>query len=197
MLRCIFGYYGKEKVVTIPEGTRMIGYGAFRDNKTIEEVFLPESVVVIDKEAFAKCPNLKKVHFSRQETKIQPGAFRGCKKLLDENGMVLVGGTLYYCFKDEETVVLPVGIKEIACGAFGCCENIRSIVIPEGCEVIRDCKLKRCPETPLVVSIPKSVKEIEWDAFFGYNFILRGYKNSAAEAYALENDMFFQAIEEE
>ncbi len=75
-----------EKTVVIPEGVRVIGgvipeadlaagraytdddplfYQAFRNNRDVENVFIPNSVVEIGAKSFEGCGNLKRVHIPR------------------------------------------------------------------------------------------------------------------------------------
>jgi hypothetical protein len=55
-------YKGDQKEIIIPEGVLWIDHYAFKDNKNIETVYMPESVGFIGEEAFAGCTSLKYVH---------------------------------------------------------------------------------------------------------------------------------------
>lgn len=57
-----------------------IGKKAFSNNKYIKEIILPASLKKIEKEAFAKCPNLKHIYFN-SEPDFEVGVFDDCKKL--------------------------------------------------------------------------------------------------------------------
>lgn len=57
LLRC----YRDEVKTVIPDGVKVIGAGAFEQNTTLEEVYIPDSVIRIDKWAFYECKNLRTV----------------------------------------------------------------------------------------------------------------------------------------
>ena len=54
----IHDYCGNGKFIEIPEGVATIGYEAFRGNKDLLEVTIPDSVTAISGSAFENCPNL-------------------------------------------------------------------------------------------------------------------------------------------
>lgn len=77
----------------IPEGTRVIGQGAFCGQEAIEEVWCPNSLRVIEEEAFESCRKLKTAHFNEGLEAIGDNAFSYCA----------LEGILY----------LPASLKEI------------------------------------------------------------------------------------
>ena len=95
---------------TVREGTRMIGESAF-DNLLIQEVILPEGVVMIGEDAFVDCINLRHVKLPDSLLIIGDGAFYNCQELMD--------------------VVLPPYLYAIGPSAFVDCWKLTSIDIPE------------------------------------------------------------------
>jgi len=73
----------EESTVTVPDGVRTIGEGAFEDLKTLKKVILPDSVRKIEKRAFAGCKNLRRVVLTEESKlkKIGKQAFLNCRKL--------------------------------------------------------------------------------------------------------------------
>lgn len=69
---------GERKEYHIPEGTRVIGQGALCGEETIEEVWCPASLRVIEEEAFESCRRLKTVHFNEELEAIGTNAFSYC-----------------------------------------------------------------------------------------------------------------------
>ena len=69
---------GERKEYRIPQGTRIIGQGAFCGEETIEEVWCPTSLRVIEEEAFESCRKLKCVHFNEELEAIGTNAFSYC-----------------------------------------------------------------------------------------------------------------------
>jgi len=73
----------EESTITVPDGVKEIGPGAFEGLKTLKKVILPDSVRRIDKRAFANCTKLRTVVLTEKSKlqKIGKQAFLNCKKL--------------------------------------------------------------------------------------------------------------------
>lgn len=69
-----------KKQFTVPDGVRIIGKDAFRDNMSLEEVILPPSVIRIGTAAFANCRNLRNIDLSNVGA-IDRDAFADCISL--------------------------------------------------------------------------------------------------------------------
>lgn len=124
----IIRYKGKDTNVVVPseiEGIPVteLGSNAFINNKKVESVVIPDSVVSL---------------MGRNHTG-NDGVFKGCSSLkyvvIPETIDVLPEGCFYGCSSLED-VVLPSGIKEIPAFAFYKCSSLTSIVIPDGVNYI-------------------------------------------------------------
>lgn len=69
--------------VTISEGIKCIGMGAFEGCSALSEVTLPNSLTVIDAFAFEGCVRLKDLRIPSSVTEIGSFAFAGCAQLTD------------------------------------------------------------------------------------------------------------------
>ena len=127
--------------------------------------------------------------------------------LTKDGGKVL----LYAGASDREELEIPDGVKEISRGAFWNAASLRKITLPSGLETVADYAFAECSrlkniefpegtktiganafdnEVSLVYAdIPKSVTSIGKNAF--KNCKIRGYKGTAAETYAKENNLVF------
>ena len=56
---------------TLKEGVQQICCGAFEKCKRLEKVFLPKSIVFIERSAFLECDGLKEIHFNGTEEEWQ------------------------------------------------------------------------------------------------------------------------------
>lgn len=77
-------YYGQEHAIAVPEyGTGTVGIGryAFAENRSLEEVFLPDGILVIDRHAFYNCRSLSRVSVPGGLKTVEDGAFKNCEKL--------------------------------------------------------------------------------------------------------------------
>ncbi len=69
----LFGYFGGDKAVKVPEGARVIGFLAFMGGR-FESISLPESLSSIGCEAVCDCPNLKHIRIPEHIEEIFPYA---------------------------------------------------------------------------------------------------------------------------
>ena len=155
---CIVGkflldYSGSSSVVTIPDGVEVINWGAFSENKTITEVYLPKSIKVIGNLAFLNCENLTAVVFHEETAvldRIEYGAFSGCQALrridppetigrigedafansgisADPDGFLILCHILVKYTGSDCQVTVPDGVTVIGENAFYRCENLTQV----------------------------------------------------------------------
>lgn len=103
-------YTGAKIKVNIPselDGKPVVSIGdsAFFKCKKITDIFVPDSVSVIDIRAFSGCVGLKKITLSKGLTEIGDAAFANCSSL--------------------EKIVIPDSVTSIKNGTFNNCENIK------------------------------------------------------------------------
>lgn len=145
---------------TIPEGTSAIGTYAFGNARSLKSVTIPESVTELKEGAFNNCENLNSANIPKSVTSLPAYAFGGCGRLeeleipeelidingyafhdaewvelnADENGLVIVNGTLVDASNASGDVVIPETVKRIAELAFDDCEGLKSVKIPKDLE---------------------------------------------------------------
>lgn len=152
----IKGYLGKEKDLVIPaeiEGAPVVSIhqSAFRDDKNIESVILPDSITHIDDTAFAGCSNLKSITLSSNLKEIEGDAFKN-------TGL--------------ESIVIPASLEKVeitfsslsfyhnvTTGPFAYCENLTSVTFEDGTVKTTDYVLAGCSKLTEVV-LPPSVTAI-------------------------------------
>lgn len=130
----------------VPDSVQEIVAYAFSYNQYIEEVVLPKSVQVIQRETFTNC---KKLQFINLESviKIEQSAFRECLALKQ---------------------VRFEHVKEIQHFAFNN-TGLTSVFLPESLETIGEDAFLDCEIEKVIV--PKTVKQISRNAFVGCNDI--------------------------
>ncbi len=74
----LVAYKGMDSRVTIPEGVKHIGAGAFAGLETFTSVIMPSSLISIEENAFEDCSNLVTVQLNDGLVKIADRAFAGC-----------------------------------------------------------------------------------------------------------------------
>jgi len=128
-------YRGNASNVTIPNGTTIIGYGAFAKNTRITSVIIPAGITTIEKNAFEGCTNLISITIPSSVTSIGEGAFNGTAWLNSQpNGLVYAGKVLYI-YKGTmpaNTVInnIRTDTVAIANGAFKGCTSLKSVTLP-------------------------------------------------------------------
>ena len=147
-----------EKVV-IEEGVTVICDRAFYECKNLKEVSIADSVISIGFGAFRNCESLKQVSISKNVISIWATAFAGCKKLekieVDENNVCYssINGDLYdYSYHQTKLAQYALGKPD------------KEFTVPDGVEEI-DMYAFAGSDNLVTVKIPKSVKDIDFEAF--------------------------------
>ncbi|MDP8052297.1 Mur ligase family protein [Pasteurella atlantica] len=123
-------YLGQNKNITVPEQYKNLSlFGmsprCFAENKTIEEIVLPDSMRNISRAAFRGCSNLKKIKLPLSLNVIEINAFRECRSL--------------------ERVEIPYGTTHIDDNVFTDCVNLKQVIIPDTVEYFGNNIFKGCP----------------------------------------------------
>ncbi len=165
---------------------------AFKNCVNLEKVVIPESVRVIDSNAFSGASNLVEITLSDSITEIGESVFRNCSSLLSitipSNISVLRCYMFSGCSSLEsvrfsgkiETIEngvftncaslvdinIPSTVTTIGEYVFENCEKLESIIIPDGITAIPDSSFKGC-KSLINVGIPDTVTLISDSAFYG------------------------------
>ena len=169
--------------ITIPDGVTIIGDCGFNRCTSLRNITIPDSVTIIGDLAFAGCESLSNVKISNNITVFPLGAFSGCTSLT--------------------SITIPDGVIWFNDDAFSNCRSLTSINIPDSVEHIGEYTFENCTSLTSI-AIPKSVEYIG-GLSLGYvndelkveSFKIYGYKNTAAEEYALNNGFEFINLAEE
>jgi len=195
----ITGYTGKIKDVIIPstiEGIKVteIGRSAFRGNKNITSVTIPNSIKSIGDEAFKECTSLASITMPDSVTSIGNGAFAytGLTSVTIPNSIKSIGDEAFEECISLTNIVIPDSVASIGNGAFFSCTSLTnitmpnsvtsignasfaytgltSITIPNSVKIIGDNAFARCTDL-ISVTIPNSVTIIGNGAFSGCSYI--------------------------
>lgn len=122
------------------------------------------------------------------------------KRIVIKKGVTYIG-ELAFSFCNAKTVSIPKTVKKIGSWSFYGC-GLKSVTIPEGVSSIGVEAFAYATEMRSI-TIPKSVKKIGRMAV-GYcdpvneevdeNFVIYGYKGTAAEKYAKKNHITFKRL---
>ena len=172
-------FYGCESLtsITIPKRVTSIGEAAFYGCSSLTSINIPDSVTSIGEHALDGCKSLTSITIPNSVTSIEAWAFSGCIGL--EEIKVEKGNPVYHsdgnCLIKTESGTLVAGCKNsripadgsvtsIGDGAFGGCESLTSITIPNSVTSIGKYAFSGC-ESLISITIPNSVTSIERSAF--------------------------------
>ncbi len=132
-----------------------IGYKAFASNDQLVEISIPESIKKIYPKAFLDCSSLKRVTLSRSIQAIGRSAFDGCiclKTLNVDNNPIFTVSNGMLIDKVQKRLIRSTNLNE------------EKISVVNGVKII--CKKAFERLEAIQITIPRSVEEIEEDAFY-------------------------------
>lgn len=179
------GYNGNETEIVIPSSYSIresdgafiggndyqvyaIGSSAFASNTTIRSVTIEEGVYYIFHSAFSGCTAIEDISIPDSIIDIHESAFKGCDSLnfTSENNLNYLGSTtnpyfLLYNATDLSlaTYTINENCKIIYDDVFDTCNNMTSLIIPEGVKNIKSVG----PTTITTLSIPSSAERLTVD----------------------------------
>ena len=151
------------------------------NDKSIEELIIPDNVKAINHEAFSGCSSLKTVTIPKSLISLGGHAFYGCESLTSVNiedlkawcrvnhnnpasNPLLYAGNLYLNGSLVTNLEIPAGVKRLKYNIFRGCTSITSVKIPEGVSSIESSVFGDCPNLRIAY-IPDSVTTIDKNAF--------------------------------
>ena len=195
-----FEYCESLTSITIPNSVISIGWSAFENCTSLTSITIPDSVTNIGGSAFENCTSLENITIPNSVTSIEKKAFYGCKSLTSitiPDCVTSIGNGAFYGCKSLTSITIPDSVTSIGEGAFRNCKSLTSITIPNGVTSIGRSAFEYCTSLTSII-IPDSVTSIGGSAFKGCdNLTIYGYKNTAAEEYALNNGFKFINLAEE
>ena len=193
--------------VIIPNGIKTVKNSAFSGCNSVKSITIPNSVINLGDSAFAKCSSLLEVTIPDSVTGIGDETFSECKSLtraIIPNSVISIGKGAFAKCSSLNEIIIPDSVTKMNEEVLSECTSLKRIIIPESITDIADRACYGCYSLK-EVTIPNSVRNIGEKAFgFEYfgpdyyskvdGFIIRGYKDTAAEMYANENEFEFIEI---
>ena len=186
--------------ITIPNSVKKIGYSAFRYCENLTDITIPDSVTSIEWGAFQYCEKLTSISIPESVTSIEFETFIDCRSLkyiTIPSSVTSIGKGAFNCCTSLTNITIPDSVISIGDDAFYYCTSLTGITIPDSVTSIGENAFYHCYSLKSII-IPDSVTNIGESAFKGCeNLTIYGYKNTAAEEYALNNGFEFINLAEE
>lgn len=169
-------YKGTSQVVDLTKlfsGSQVVAIGqdAFRNNTSVKEVILPDTVTSIGICAFQDCKNLTTIEGTGNVTQIGNYAFIRCEQLasFDSTNATTIGQEVFRECKNLQKFVIAEGTTQIAAGAFYA-SGLLEVTLPSTCKEIG---VNAFRETLLTeITIPDECLSIENGAFMDCNSLV-------------------------
>ena len=184
--------------ITIPSKVKFIGDYAFEDCASLSKINIPASVKSIGNNAFSRCGKIASITVAS-----------GNAAYCTENGALytkdMFSLLLYPAKKAGTAFTVSAKTYTISPYAFYKAENLTSVSLPSKLVTIENNAFYGCINIKSI-TVPKTVNYIGAKALGFYHkinvtadqkvdgFKIRGYKNSAAQAYAVDNNIKFEII---
>lgn len=125
-----------------------IGYGAFKSEKKLTSVVIPDSVTLISDDAFENQTSLTSVNVGKNVVTIGISAFEGCTSL--------------------KTVVISDATESILAHAFDRCTSLENITLGKNIKKIGGSAFEECTSLK-TIRIPASIEKMGAWVFYGNN----------------------------
>ena len=141
----------------------------FNRSTSVEEVYLPDTVIEIGRHAFARCDDLVYIELPDSITTIGESAFGWCNNLeeikLPANLTSLGTAVFIDCF-NLKSIEIPNGVTEISNSMFSGCRNLSSITLPDSITSVGIRSFYECEKLESI-SFPDGLTSIGEYAFYG------------------------------
>ena len=155
------------KSITIPNGVTSIGEYAFSTCPKLESIVIPNSVNTVGSAAFGACTGLTSVTIGNSVTSIGDSVFSGCTGLTSVtlgNSVTSIGNGAFYGCSGITSVIIPDSVTDMGYNALYGCTGLTSVTIGNSVTSIGARAFYYCTSLTSV-TIPNSVTSIGVSAF--------------------------------
>ena len=152
----------------IGNNVKSIGSSAFSSCTSLSDIHLPDGVSALEDSVFSNCRNLISIKIPDSVESVGPSTFSGTAWYDNQPDGVVYAGNVAYKYKgvmDESAVIeLRAGTVGITDEAFGNCENMSEIKIPDSVQYIGEGAFYCCTGLE-AVDFGNGIKSIGREAF--------------------------------
>ncbi len=155
-----------------------IGANAFKNNRNITSIIIPDSVTFIGDYAFYGCSNLKSITIPDSVETLGAYAFAYCDKLSEisfGNSLAQIGDHAFYRCSGLTSITIPNSVTSIGISAFYGCKGLTSITVPDsvtsiGGSAFADCSGLTSITLPFVGTTKNETSNAHLGHIFGANY---------------------------
>ena len=163
-----------------PSNPLYYAHNLYLNGELVTDVVLPDSVIIIESQAFYYCTSLTSINIPIGVTSIGHGAFNGCTNLTIVNiptTVTTIGNSAFRDCVSLTSCQIPSGVRSIGNSAFYNCCSLTAVSLPYSLTSIRPELFYGCTSLN-TVEIPASVSEIYDYAFANCTSLSRIYNYS-------------------
>lgn len=164
-------YYSALKTCHIPSSVKTLGYASFYGSTDLKMVTVDAGLEKVGEMCFQDCSSLTKFEFPETLKVIDFQAFcdAGLLKANLPDGVETVGQSAFFCNDKMEEARIPASVKEWVGSTFYGCTSLTKCEISEGIQIIPEQAFNYCASLS-EVTIPSTVTEIGQAAFYSNPF---------------------------
>ncbi len=179
-----------DEVYELPNDVKRVGGAGFSGCEALKEVKIGDNCKDFFGSVFENCISLEKVNFPKGIQEIYGCMFEGCGSLSEvtiPDTVVRIGDFAFKNCKSLKTIEIPSSVKTIGTAAFFGCPSLNEVTI-RSADVDIYMQAFGCNSYGFDESNLPTI-------FMNEDLVIKSYKDSTAEQYALENGITFVEIE--
>lgn len=185
-------FNGCEELTTVRLSSNLvkINNAAFKDCSSLTSIRLPDTLYCIGTGAFQNCSALQHINIPKSVTEwyAESFAFSGLITIDLEDGLTILGDSAFMSTLVEE-ISIPGSIKTIARGVFHNCDNLQTIRLQEGTEVIEATAFSHSAMIAEIV-IPSTVTSCDERAFWNCESLQKvKFQGDAPVKFEIEDEL--------
>ncbi|MDR1466919.1 MAG: leucine-rich repeat domain-containing protein, partial [Oscillospiraceae bacterium] len=161
-------FQGNKSIVNvfIPNSVKTLGRRCFRGSCNLKNINIPDSVIYIDTACFVDCSSFTHIAIPSSVVKLSSSCFNSCMNLVEVSCLGFIKKIENCCFRRCKSLktISFANSKDYS-------EPTETIILPDSIDCICNCCFRDCSSVKAFV-IPESVKKIGWDSFSGCSSLL-------------------------